>query len=208
MTRWHGSIGMWLVLAAVAGCSDGTKSGDGGGGTNGGGGGGGTTGSGGGCAEAGETGCAAGGPACCSGLMCCAGVPAPDNGACYATTTCPISDRAQKTGIAPVDSEKVLDTVAALPISTWSYRFEPGAVRHMGPMAQDFHAAFGLGANDKSIHVIDSGGVSLASIQALAARTKELGKSNESLRRENQRLRHELVLLERRLDQLEQRGRR
>jgi hypothetical protein len=40
-------------------------------------------------------------------------------------------------------------------------------VRHVGPMAQDFHAAFGLGDSDKSIGMQDIEGVALAAIQGL-----------------------------------------
>ncbi len=75
------------------------------------------------------------------------------------------SDRALKSGIAPVDGSQVLARVAALPISTWSYRGQ--SARHLGPMAQDFSSAFGLGADDRHIHVVDASGVSLAAIQGL-----------------------------------------
>jgi hypothetical protein len=75
------------------------------------------------------------------------------------------SDRALKSGIAPVDGAQVLARTAALPISTWSYRGE--SARHLGPMAQDFSAAFGLGADDRHIHVVDASGVALAAIQGL-----------------------------------------
>jgi hypothetical protein len=34
-------------------------------------------------------------------------------------------------------------------------------------MAQDFHAAFGLGGDDRRINVVDASGVALAAIQAL-----------------------------------------
>ena len=59
------------------------------------------------------------------------------------------SDRSLKEGFAPVDSRAVLAAVAALPIERWSYKGE--TVRHLGPMAQDFAAAFGLGADDRHI---------------------------------------------------------
>ncbi len=45
----------------------------------------------------------------------------------------------------------ILAAAALLPVSTWSYRGEEN-VRHLGPMAQDWHAAFGLGPDDRSIH--------------------------------------------------------
>lgn len=197
------------LLAVAAGCGSVTNNGDGGGGNGGDGGangGGGGSGAGGGagsdgtCGMQGASGCAAGGLPCCAGLTCCAGIPAPDVGACYGSPACPISDRDQKTGLSPIDREQVLAKVRALPISTWSYRFENERVRHMGPMAQDFHASLGLGADDKHIHVVDSGGVSLAAIQALAARTDELARRNAALRAENNLLRRDLARIERRLD--------
>ena len=40
-------------------------------------------------------------------------------------------------------------------------------------MAQDFFAAFGLGASDKTISTVDSQGVALLAIQALEQRKGE-----------------------------------
>ncbi len=59
------------------------------------------------------------------------------------------------------------EKVAKLPICTWSYVVEPSTTRHLGPMAQDFHQAFGLGTSDKRITPIDANGVAIAAIQAL-----------------------------------------
>jgi trimeric autotransporter adhesin len=79
------------------------------------------------------------------------------------------SDRALKTGVAAVAPQDILDRVAALPIASWEYKNAPG-VRHVGPMAQDFHAAFGLGDSDRTIGVVDASGVALAAIQGLNAK--------------------------------------
>ena len=88
----------------------------------------------------------------------------------YATGTVnPPSDVAAKEGFAPVAAGEVLDRVVALPIASWSYRASPGA-RHIGPTAQDFRAAFGLGSDDKSIATVDADGVALAAIQGLNAK--------------------------------------
>lgn len=76
------------------------------------------------------------------------------------------SDRDAKTGFRAVDARAVLDGVIRLPLSTWSYKAEPGT-RHLGPVAQDFHAIFGVGADDKHIAPLDSAGVALAAIQGL-----------------------------------------
>lgn len=79
------------------------------------------------------------------------------------------SDRNVKEDIEPVDVIEVLDRLSRLPLSTWRHRVEPDGVRHMGPMAQDFHAAFELGDSDTSIGTVDADGVALAAIQALHA---------------------------------------
>ncbi|HET7091857.1 MAG TPA: tail fiber domain-containing protein, partial [Thermomicrobiales bacterium] len=56
------------------------------------------------------------------------------------------SDRARKRDIAGVDPADMLARAAALPIATWSYMFDDPSIRHIGPMAQDFAALFGVGA--------------------------------------------------------------
>jgi hypothetical protein len=46
----------------------------------------------------------------------------------------------------------ILDRVSRLPITSWHFKTDPRK-RHVGPMAQDFHAAFGLdGDDDKHIN--------------------------------------------------------
>ena len=91
------------------------------------------------------------------------------------------SSRLLKTGIADLDGEDILAKIRALPVQGWSYTAEQG-VRHIGPMAQDFRAAFGLGADDTTIGVLDAAGVSLAGVKALEARTKQLQAENAALR--------------------------
>ena len=83
------------------------------------------------------------------------------------------SDRNLKTDVARIDDAAVLDKVAALPIERWSYKSERG-VRHLGPMAQDFYAAFGVGEDDKHITSIDEDGVALSAIKALHAENARL----------------------------------
>ncbi|WP_371540574.1 tail fiber domain-containing protein [Streptomyces sp. NBC_00466] len=84
--------------------------------------------------------------------------------------------------VGPVNGHAVLETVAALPISTWRYLWEPESVRHLGPMAQDWHVAFGLNQDDTTIPVVDSLGVALVCIQALHRRVEELTAEVERLR--------------------------
>jgi hypothetical protein len=91
------------------------------------------------------------------------------------------SDRNLKTDVARLDDAAVLEKVAQLPISRWSYKSERG-VRHVGPMAQDFYAAFGVGEDDKHITSIDEDGVALAAIKALHAHVNVLEAKNAQLR--------------------------
>ncbi len=92
-----------------------------------------------------------------------------------------VSDRNMKTNIAPLDDAAVLEKVAALPISRWSYKSEHG-VRHLGPMAQDFYAAFKVGEDDKHITSLDEDGVALAAIKALHRENGILHAENATLR--------------------------
>jgi hypothetical protein len=82
------------------------------------------------------------------------------------------SDRAVKAGFEPVDQRAVLEQLAKLPITTWHYTNAPG-VRHIGPMAQDFQAAFHLGTDDKHIATVDADGVLFAAVQALREELQE-----------------------------------
>ncbi|MBN2379727.1 tail fiber domain-containing protein [candidate division WOR-3 bacterium] len=83
------------------------------------------------------------------------------------------SDRNLKEGFQPVDQDDILEKVAELPITSWNYKSENNSVKHIGPVAQDFHAAFGVGTDDKSISTIDADGVALVAIQALYKELKE-----------------------------------
>jgi hypothetical protein len=73
-----------------------------------------------------------------------------------------------------VNGHDVLERLIALPISTWHYRTDPAGIRHLGPMAQDFAAAFGLGSSDKLIDMLDANGVVMVAIQALFRRVVAL----------------------------------
>jgi hypothetical protein len=85
-----------------------------------------------------------------------------------------ISDRDSKAQFAPVDGDGLLERLAGIPIQTWSWKTQDPAIRHMGPVAQDFHAAFGLGEDPRRISTVDADGVALAAIQALHARNRAL----------------------------------
>ena len=89
-----------------------------------------------------------------------------------------ISDSTKKEKIISVNGEAVLEKISKFKLSTWNYRGQdPTKFRHYGPMAQDFHNAFGKDAignigNDTLINQQDFLGVSFIAIQALEKRTE------------------------------------
>jgi hypothetical protein len=82
----------------------------------------------------------------------------------------------------PVNGFQILERVAGLPVSSWRYHWEAPQVRHLGPMAQDWAATFGLGDNDTTIATVDANGVALVSIQALYQLIGELRREVAELR--------------------------
>lgn len=88
------------------------------------------------------------------------------------------SDRHLKTNVRAVDPADMLQRVRDLPISTWNDTRDDPSIRHIGPMAQDFAALFGVGADDRHIHPLDGQGVALVAIQALAIEVERLRQAN------------------------------
>jgi hypothetical protein len=89
------------------------------------------------------------------------------------------SDRNIKRDFAPVEAPDILNKVLMLPITTW--RYTNSVDRHIGPMAQDFSAAFQVGMDDKHIATVDGNGVALAAIQGL---NQKLEEKNAALEKE------------------------
>ncbi len=109
-----------------------------------------------------------------------------------------------------VSGEDVLDRLRALPITSWSYRTDDRGIRHLGPTAQDFRRAFGLGNDDVTIGTVDADGVALAAAKALEQRTagqagriEALERSNAALQTETAGLRAENAELRARLERIE-----
>ncbi len=78
-----------------------------------------------------------------------------------------LSDVNAKENFESVDPRKILEKLAGVPVKKWNLRSQPSATRHIGPTAQDFHAAFGLGEDERYINSSDADGISLAAIQGL-----------------------------------------
>jgi len=93
-----------------------------------------------------------------------------------------LSDRNAKENLTPVDGAEILRKLVGLPIPSWNYRTQSEDVRHLGPSAQDFRAAFHLGESDTAISAVDADGVALAAIQALARKFEhELRRKDEEI---------------------------
>lgn len=78
-----------------------------------------------------------------------------------------ISDRNAKQNFSPIDAREILRRVADMPVFKWNYKTQDASIRHIGPMAQDFYSAFGVGEDEKYITNVDADGVALAAIQGL-----------------------------------------
>ena len=69
-------------------------------------------------------------------------------------------------------------------MTEWNLKSQPATIRHLGPMAQDFRAAFGLGEDDRHISTSDIDGVALAAIQGLNQKVEEARAENAALKNE------------------------
>jgi hypothetical protein len=92
-----------------------------------------------------------------------------------------LSSRSAKWDFATIDADELLAKVRALPVSTWSYL--SSEVKHAGPVAEDFHAAFGLGESNRMIAPSDLAGVALAAVKALQTEVDERDRRIEALER-------------------------
>jgi hypothetical protein len=89
------------------------------------------------------------------------------------------SDRNAKQDFAPVSPSEILDKVAQLPVSEWSYKTD-ASTRHIGPMGQDFYSTFNIGTDEKHIAPIDEGGVALAAIKGLNQKLENEAKEKDA----------------------------
>jgi hypothetical protein len=108
-----------------------------------------------------------------------------------------LSDRASKRAIEPASGRKVLRKLASVPVSTWSYRAQDPSIRHIGPMAQDFYRAFGVGEDRRHINSVDADGVALAAIKGLARELRAERRRRHEQERRMARLKARVAALER-----------
>ena len=116
-----------------------------------------------------------------------------NDGTIYSKGLALTSDRNAKESFRAVNGTLILEKVVAMPMTEWDYKDTPG-IRHLGPMAQDFHGAFGLNGPDNThISVVDQGGVALAAIQGLNQKLLEELKHRDA---ENAELKSRLEKIE------------
>lgn len=112
------------------------------------------------------------------------------------------SDQNAKENFALLNAKSVLAKVVAMPVTEWNYKDDGTDKKHIGPVAQDFYAAFGLnGDDDKHISVVDEGGVALAAIQGLNQKIEEQMSELKQKQVEIAELKMRLEKIERILDQ-------
>ena len=95
------------------------------------------------------------------------------------------SARNVKEHFSPVSARDVLEKVSSWPITEWNYITDGETLRHIGPMAQDFYAAFNVGTDDKHISMVDADGVALAAIRGL---NQKLAEQEASLKKKDSEL--------------------
>lgn len=114
------------------------------------------------------------------------------------------SDVNSKENFAPVDGQEILSRLKHLPVTTWNYKTDDPAVRHIGPMAQDFYAAFELGQDDRHIAPLDTNGVALAAIQELDQLVQAKDDQIRQLQQQNMELEARLTVLEKLVEEMVQ----
>jgi hypothetical protein len=107
-----------------------------------------------------------------------------------------ISDSTKKERLSPINHAEVLRKINSIRLSTWNYKGQT-TIRHWGPMAQDFYAAFGndgLGqiGCDTLIYSHDFAGVTFAGVQALVRENEALKTRLNAVEHENAQIKADL----------------
>jgi hypothetical protein len=105
-------------------------------------------------------------------------------------------DRNKKENFMDVDGEELLEKIRNIPVTKWNYKKTDPNDKYIGPMAQDFYAAFHLGGTDSlGINSISIDGVNMAGVKALEARTREIKAALTTVMEENKHLKEQLAVL-------------
>jgi hypothetical protein len=114
-----------------------------------------------------------------------------------------LSDRNVKDNFAFVDGQEILEQLASIPIETWNLKSQDESIRHIGPMAQDFYTAFGVGEDERHISTTDADGVALAAIQRLYQLAQEKDAEIAVLKKRNEKVEARLAVMEEKMMKLE-----
>ncbi len=121
------------------------------------------------------------------------------------------SDGNLKEHFTQVDRQEILARLAEIPITTWNYKTQDPTIRHIGPIAQDFYSAFGLGEDNLHISTVDADGIALVSIQELYQMLQEKDQQIEQLNqkleetgRQLENVRSQLQVLEQLVKEIQQ----
>ncbi|MEY8200983.1 MAG: tail fiber domain-containing protein [Colwellia sp.] len=106
------------------------------------------------------------------------------------------SSRTMKENIVAVEPQKILDSLSTLVINKWNYLTDSEGVKHIGPIAEDFYALFGLGMDEKHIASLDTSGIALAAIQALHDNVQQKDAKIEALEQQNKTLADRVAAIE------------
>jgi hypothetical protein len=87
----------------------------------------------------------------------------------------------------------------------WSYKAQDPTIRHIGPTAQEFKAAFQVGEDDRHISTVDADGVALAAIQGLYKVLKEKDAEIAELKKSVRSLERQQLAYDMRLESVENR---
>ncbi|NJD22678.1 MAG: hypothetical protein FIA82_08430 [Melioribacter sp.] len=102
-------------------------------------------------------------------------------------------DKNMKENFEPVDGEWVLGKIKNMPITKWNYKKTDPTEKYVGPVSQDFYAAFHLNGTDSlGINSISIDGINMAAIKALEGRTSEMKAVIDLLVKENKELKERL----------------
>ncbi len=88
------------------------------------------------------------------------------------------SDVNLKENFQSIDSNKMLQQINKLPITTWNYKDNAQKDRHIGAMAQDFYKEFEFGVDNRHISPKDAAFVAMVGVKELA---KEIRKRDDKI---------------------------
>jgi len=119
-----------------------------------------------------------------------------------ATAWSVLSDRNSKENFQPIDERGILHQLEQMPVTAWSYKHDPTR-RYIGPTAQDFKAAFGLGTDDRSINTLDEAGVTLAAVKGVGQEVDQLKSQLSQRDQQISSLRSQMSLRDAKIESLE-----